>query len=87
MHYRIVLFVIFIGAVVWTTTAWAQTTYVWNDSTPSWTTQTAWTPNGPANWFNGQNFTNAFASFSSQATINNQPNVNSDVIVGGHHAR
>jgi hypothetical protein len=83
MQYRLTLFAIFVGAVVTATTARAQTTYVWNDTNPSWTTAADWTPNGPANWFSGQNFTSTLALFPSQATINNQPNVDNNVIVGG----
>jgi hypothetical protein len=83
MYSRIAQFCIFICAVISTTTAQGQTTYVWNDTNPSWTTSTDWTPGGPVNWDNGLNNTNAFASFSSQATIGNQPNVDNNIIVGG----
>src|SRR5450755_3591463 len=80
---RVARLAIFIAAVVLTTTAQAQTTYVWNDSTTSWTTTTAWTPNGPANWFAGFGLNNNLVSFGSQATINNQPNIDHNILVGG----
>jgi len=83
LQYRVVLFAIFIGALVSTTTARAQTPYVWNDTTTSWTTPTAWTPNGPANWSDPQIYVNALVSFPSQATINNQPNIDNNVELGG----
>jgi hypothetical protein len=83
MRYGRALFAIFVGAVVTTTTARAQTTYVWNDSNPSWTTAADWTPNGPADWFDGQNLSSTLALFPSQATINNQPNVDNNILVAG----
>jgi autotransporter-associated beta strand protein len=83
MHFRIALLAILIGAVVTTTSAPAQTTYVWNDSTTSWTAATAWTPNGPADWNDASRITDALASFGSRATIVNQPNIDNNVSIRG----
>ena len=73
---------ILFSALLATTAARAQTTYTWNDSTTSWTTASAWTPNGPSDWFDGARFNDTVA-FGNQATIANQPNLDGNVIVGG----
>jgi autotransporter-associated beta strand protein len=83
MHYRVALLAILTCAVVWATTARAQTTYVWNDTNTSWTTAADWTPNGPADWFADPNITNVLAKFPGQATINNQPNVDNNIFIAG----
>lgn len=74
---------IFFAAFLSTTPARAQTTYTWNDSTTSWTTATAWNPNGPADWTDGQRLVDTLASFGSTATIANVPSINSTVLVAG----
>ncbi len=79
----LVLLAIFIATTLPAMTAQAQTTYVWNDSTTSWTTATAWTPNSPADWFNPARYNDALVSFGSQATIANQPNIDNNVDVRG----
>lgn len=80
---RIAPFAIFIFALVWTKAAEAQTTYTWNDSTTSWTTATAWTPNGPASWFSDSEVSQNLVLFPSQATIVNQPVIDNNVQVLG----
>jgi hypothetical protein len=80
MHLRLALFALL--AVVSATAAQGQTTYVWNDTAPSWSTAADWTPSGP-DWTNSLNSANNLASFPGKATINNQPNVDNNVYVGG----
>ncbi|MDZ4819487.1 MAG: PEP-CTERM sorting domain-containing protein [Planctomycetota bacterium] len=60
----------------------AQTTYVWQDTTTSWTAPAAWAPGGP-DWDDAQQSNDAIASFGSRATIAHQPNIDNNVIVRG----
>jgi autotransporter-associated beta strand protein len=83
MRCLVALLTISVGMLVSATTAHAQTTYVWQDTTTSWTTQTAWNPNGPANWFAGERLNDTLVSFGSRATILNQPSLDNNVLVRG----
>jgi autotransporter-associated beta strand protein len=83
MRYLVALLTISVGVPISATTIHAQTTYVWQDTTTSWTTPTAWNPNGPADWFAGQRLTDTLVSFGSQATIQNQPSLDNNVLVRG----
>lgn len=75
-------FVILLSTLVSTAIARAETSYVWNDTTTSWTTSSAWTPNGP-DWNDAQRSQDSIASFGSQATIAHQPNIDNNVVVRG----
>jgi formylglycine-generating enzyme required for sulfatase activity len=79
---RIAFCAVVVGVLVVSTTAQAQTAYVWQDATTSWTTPAAWAPGGP-DWGQAQRSQDALASFGSRAAIAQQPNIDDNVLVRG----